>query len=474
MSKMVERRIERFKKRYRGIYNNDAHFIFACHAAFPLVLTDELLYLMYQNFAVYEKGGKIPFSKMVVADVIHSPFCSSVGPGTYEMESEYRRVLLDSLRQDERFGDERVKKLASFLLQFAERRNLSETERDLKDSHIWTALAELSPEESKLKIQQAFVEAAEKRDKAEVLRISFLLDSLAEDYGDLKEIHNVSKAYRDDIYGNRPKERYPVVSDKKEGALMPVDLPDSVKKNLEVKDPEDREQKTPPTTVYIIPTDAYSWEIYRAEMADWVEKLPGIDITFAEKKDYRQIKAYIVDNQPELVVLLGDNPPQLIQPSDEEQVQGEGGEQEQVMMEMAQVFSPTMLDLSELFPLNDCKTKCALFLYPGSQIQAIDTMWRVEYTIGVNSTELDTYSNFLYDFLQEYGREKVMKKVFSLVTKEKYETVRLNFKKEKWLQEIPVDEGEGEVESLDGQERIETKTIELHSHSQMPVIQNDI
>ncbi|MCP5501823.1 MAG: formylglycine-generating enzyme family protein [Leptospiraceae bacterium] len=437
--KLAEKRVERFKRSYEELYG-ESHFIFACHAAFPVLFTSELLYLIWQNFSQDEYGNFIPFSRMAVADLLHSPFCSSIGPKTYEMDKEIRSLLLEDLRKKPEFGEKRIKRIAAFLLQYAERKNPSEIEKDLKDSHLWTAMAELNKVESSILVNKAFVDALEKKDKSEILRIGFLLDSLIQRYPHLENIRNLTKAYQDDIYGDKPETRYAVISDSPtKFDLKEIALPTSVIENLRINTSPEEENEITPVSVFIIFTDAESKKKYSENVLLSIKKLEYVKVEVGSMyasvnirvpsegtpfmSKYSEIQHHIQTEKPKLVVFLGDNPPQFLDETEKH-------------------FTPTMLDMSELFPLKACETQLAMFLYPDSQSQAIDTMWRVEHTIGIrgNETKEEDKLGFLQVFLQDYQKTQDYKKAYTnakntQVAKEEqiaYVDILLNYKREKW------------------------------------------
>lgn len=84
------------------------HLDLACHAAFPLAVTPELLYCLRENFL-----PQCPW--IAVADLILSPLCDSVGDELYEMDGVVRDLLLKLLATDIRFEQKRLNQLADFM-----------------------------------------------------------------------------------------------------------------------------------------------------------------------------------------------------------------------------------------------------------------------------------------------------------------------------------------------------------------------
>jgi formylglycine-generating enzyme required for sulfatase activity len=90
-------RIRSFERRY-GM----TALRLACHAAFPMALTAELVYCLRENFA--DLRADVPW--YAAADVLLSGLCESIGHDLYEMSGAVRMELLQRLRRE--FGDQRI------------------------------------------------------------------------------------------------------------------------------------------------------------------------------------------------------------------------------------------------------------------------------------------------------------------------------------------------------------------------------
>jgi hypothetical protein len=92
------------------------HLYFACHAAFPLGLTADLLFDLRNQIGYKNRNGiKSRFPWEAAADIVLSPLCTMVRPDLYEMKADVRRILLKQLKSDEQFGEERLTELSIFL-----------------------------------------------------------------------------------------------------------------------------------------------------------------------------------------------------------------------------------------------------------------------------------------------------------------------------------------------------------------------
>ena len=107
---------------FREVCSTPAHTWLACHAAFPVALTTDLLQQIWLNFQTDENGTAYPIPLATVDEVLHSPIAREVGRDLYEMYPAIREVLLDGLRNQ--WGENREWRLATFIKKYlAERRN---------------------------------------------------------------------------------------------------------------------------------------------------------------------------------------------------------------------------------------------------------------------------------------------------------------------------------------------------------------
>lgn len=166
--RVAVKRIEGFAKQF-----GEAHRNLARHAAFPLVLTPDLLYQIWANFI-----PEAPWT--AVAHVLLSRLCRQVGYEMYEMDITDRNLLLRELK--EQFGQERLDKLGEFLLDYVAQR-LTEDDpdtQDLREAQEWTALAYTQPTEAASELAEALSLKVKQEDMAEVFRLASLVETLAE------------------------------------------------------------------------------------------------------------------------------------------------------------------------------------------------------------------------------------------------------------------------------------------------------
>ncbi|MDJ0517348.1 MAG: SUMF1/EgtB/PvdO family nonheme iron enzyme [Trichodesmium sp. MO_231.B1] len=158
-------------------YFGEPHLIFAQHAAFPLALTPDLLYRLWQRFFARERNFNIPW--YAVADILLSSFCHPVDRELYEMDRGIRNHLLQLCT--ERFGQSRLEELSRFLVSYINSQVKSgESVSSVWQGQRWTALAYTRPELAARQLAESLQEAYGRDDKAELVRLSSLMETLAE------------------------------------------------------------------------------------------------------------------------------------------------------------------------------------------------------------------------------------------------------------------------------------------------------
>jgi predicted RNA-binding Zn-ribbon protein involved in translation (DUF1610 family) len=165
--RIAQKRVEGFAQQF-----GEAHRNLARHAAFPLVLTPDLLYQIWANFV-----PEAPWT--AVAHVLLSRLCRHVSYEMYEMDIADRNFLLRELKVE--FGQERFDEVGEFLLDYvAQRLTDDDAARDLREAQEWTALAYTKPNEAARELAQRLSERVTGDDVGEMLWLASLVESLAE------------------------------------------------------------------------------------------------------------------------------------------------------------------------------------------------------------------------------------------------------------------------------------------------------
>jgi formylglycine-generating enzyme required for sulfatase activity len=167
---VARRQVERFEQRHGQVMLE-----FACHAAFPLTLTTDVVYLLRQEY-FYGMDWSM------AAELLLSNLCDVAGYDLYVMSVAVRRVLLEKLVGSEKFGVRRVDELARWMAEYIQHRLEIEPLGRAKvlghPSH-WTALACLKSDDEvthKIKAELGKL-LAQTGDPTERFRLSALMES---------------------------------------------------------------------------------------------------------------------------------------------------------------------------------------------------------------------------------------------------------------------------------------------------------
>ncbi|NUO01256.1 MAG: SUMF1/EgtB/PvdO family nonheme iron enzyme, partial [Saprospiraceae bacterium] len=164
--------VESFVKKY-----GEGHTLLACHAAFPMVLTADLVYKIWQNFRNYtdEKGSVCEIPYVAVSDLLLSPLCQPSGYQRFEMPTNIRHGLLSALQEDPHFGKTRLHELASFLKHYIESayRDADAIGQAVRNAQQLVVDAWLHPEKALQSLTEAFRSADQS--PAEQVRLSNLV-----------------------------------------------------------------------------------------------------------------------------------------------------------------------------------------------------------------------------------------------------------------------------------------------------------
>jgi formylglycine-generating enzyme required for sulfatase activity len=179
-AELAVQRINVFERRYGADVLK-----LACHAAFPMALTSELVYCLRENF---DDLQNVPW--VAAADVLLSGLCQPIGNDLYEMHAAVRIELLKRLR--EQFGDLRVLDLEALMGDYiltqlnleaetaeAQERSSRERSRILGDRSRWTTLCCLRPGIVRQTIEQEVrrIWTAGEASERERLHLSAMLES---------------------------------------------------------------------------------------------------------------------------------------------------------------------------------------------------------------------------------------------------------------------------------------------------------
>ncbi|MEJ0029963.1 MAG: hypothetical protein WDO15_06175 [Bacteroidota bacterium] len=186
---------DRFMIGENGQYNGMGHIIYACHVAFPLLITPELANLIWLNFKGYRQNNEAKtIRNIAVSDFLLSPLVRQVATGLFEVIPDIRTYLLYLLSSQtwfgmkgvEKFGvdNERLLVLAEFLKQYiATKASTGEKDfADFKDLNDVAWMAYLKPGQLTLKMAKSLQQEMSSSDRAGVIRLNAILEKVQHQY----------------------------------------------------------------------------------------------------------------------------------------------------------------------------------------------------------------------------------------------------------------------------------------------------
>ena len=196
---LASARADAFRTRF-----GQATFDLACHAAFPLALTPDLLTHLWQDFDrdIHRLPLNTPW--VAIADILLSDLCNEVGTELYEMKLPVRRVLLDALKTNSRYGSERLRDLSDFLQVYV-REQLKSTDAITQaygQAQEWTALAAVDSEQAAAQVANALKASIETEDVDEQLRLVAITEALADEFSSYQPLLEYARNRRELLQGH--------------------------------------------------------------------------------------------------------------------------------------------------------------------------------------------------------------------------------------------------------------------------------
>src|SRR6266487_3552700 len=215
---VARRRIQAFGDRF-----SDGHLYLAFHAAFPLVLTPDLLYRLRANFQrdVHNEELNIPW--IAVADLLLSRLCNEVGYELYEMDVAIRTELLSQLKSHPRFGPQRVYDLSNFLHIYVKQQLGSPllSVRKFAQAQDWMALAATKPGEVARSIALT-LSGLNPDDRAEFARMASLIEAFIEPSAEFTQLLTYARGM--EFYARRDEESAKAELSKVTGQGQAIDV----------------------------------------------------------------------------------------------------------------------------------------------------------------------------------------------------------------------------------------------------------
>lgn len=204
MKEYAEIKVERFRKRFQRQYG-DGHYFFACHAAFPIAFSVDMLYQLWANFkevpAKVVQKAESPFpiwsqkmNRLAVSDLLQSDLVRRTDRDLFEMETVVRAYLLKKLKTY--YSEEQLNKLARFSYQYVDQRINDPYYRAFRDTQRWVSLARLAPEKAAEQLTAYYNLMLEKDNASELVRLDGILEALTLMDARFADLSAFSKAIR--------------------------------------------------------------------------------------------------------------------------------------------------------------------------------------------------------------------------------------------------------------------------------------
>ena len=171
-----------------GSHYREGHWVFACYAAFPVMLTPDLLHKLWLNFHTYfdSDHNPHPIHHVAVSDVLQSGLCLQIGNGQYEMHEDIRMELLRWLQEEKRLHQTGnvIEQIAHFILRYIQEdfKGTDDYSQTFRQAQELNSLMYLQPQVAIQQIIKAFQETNPEEDVGEQLRLNLWLEQMKKQY----------------------------------------------------------------------------------------------------------------------------------------------------------------------------------------------------------------------------------------------------------------------------------------------------
>ncbi|MCI5080724.1 MAG: caspase family protein, partial [Saprospiraceae bacterium] len=193
------RKLEQFDAQFAAY--GEGHWMLAAHAAFPMLLTPDLLYRIWHNFQTFQDaaGQDQLIDRVAVSDLLLSPLLREIGTEVFEMPGKIRSALLSCLeKRFEQSDPERLYDLSQFLMQYYQympsgKNYIWDQMRDLQE---WHAMAYMQPETAADQLREAMSDAVRSNKKGQQYRLQMLVEKLDQQFETLGKAERQDKSFQ--------------------------------------------------------------------------------------------------------------------------------------------------------------------------------------------------------------------------------------------------------------------------------------
>ena len=174
-------------------YYGLGHMVYACHAAFPLLLSPHLANMIWLNFKNYSSNNLTrTIAPEAVSDFLLSNVCRQVAHQQYEVDPEIRGYLLYHLKNSswfelygiQGFGEERLNSVAECVYRYFNEPLLQQftAQKGFREVNEWAVLAYKNPQLLAYKVAQSLKDQINNVNSPGQLRINMLMEKLNYQY----------------------------------------------------------------------------------------------------------------------------------------------------------------------------------------------------------------------------------------------------------------------------------------------------
>ena len=207
----TQSRVRAFQKRFQDLGYGYRPYWLLCLAAFPIAVTPELLYRLWNNFRRVFPNDP-PIERVAVADVLLWPAWRETAPDVFELDEDVRNELLSELRQldQRRRGEAKeptsdlFKELAQFLYQYTTQTTTGADGSLLRQAQLLGVQATLVPGQAARQVETELAKCIEDGNEPEILRMRNLVGALASLHADFETLLSVTKSLKAGLLGMPP------------------------------------------------------------------------------------------------------------------------------------------------------------------------------------------------------------------------------------------------------------------------------
>ncbi len=199
-------RIRAFQNRFHDMGYGNRTYRLLCLAAFPIAVTPDLLYRLWNNFRGFFPN-ETAIERVAVVDVLLWPAWRETATDVFELDEDVRNELLielqqlDKQRQKGESESDLMKELAQFLYQYTTQTTSITSGSLLQKAQLLGVQATLAPGLAARQVGAELAKHIEAGNEPEILRMRNLVGALASLHADFEPLLSVTKSLKAGLLG---------------------------------------------------------------------------------------------------------------------------------------------------------------------------------------------------------------------------------------------------------------------------------